>query len=86
MYKATVTNEDGTKQDYVATDKGIYAASSMNTSPDSFMYSDRSNIGTFAYDVNAGKNYTPEEKKNSTSDHQFGKGKKENMKPGRYDG
>lgn len=85
MYKATVTNEDGTKQDYVATDKGIYAASSMNTSPDSFMYSDRSNIGTFAYDVNAGKNYTPEEKKNSTSDHQFGKGKKENMKPGRYE-
>lgn len=84
VYKATATDAEGNKRDFVATDKGTYVASRMNNNPESFMYSGNVSNASFAFDVNAGKLYKVDEKGNSSSDHKFGRNDKSEKKTDPY--
>ena len=67
VYQATATKGE-TQTVITATDKGMYAESSKNDDPRSFMYVSETDSGTrVAYDVNFGRSYDSTQKNYSNS-------------------
>ena len=85
VYQAKATDADGNQKVFTAKDKGIYANSTLNDSPERFRQTGTDQFGNkLAYDVNPGKSFTPTDEKktgSSSKDAEFGKGKGNPNKP-----